>query len=170
VYRNINIWVGDSKFPSDVIDDVVIRFKVEKSWIYSNDLESESIVLSRYSDGKWNPLETAFESEDSDYFYYAAKSPGFSPFAILIPGITEIVLSENSSAENTTVMSMGDEIVPVNTEVTQDKESSKAVLFFLFAGMIATVGFVGYRYRAHYEKMYLQISNPDGKRYRRMKK
>jgi PGF-pre-PGF domain-containing protein len=138
VYRNINIWVGDSKFPSDVIDDVVIRFKVEKSWIYSNDLESESIVLSRYSDGKWNPLETAFESEDSDYFYYAAKSPGFSPFAILIPGITEIVLSENSSAENTTVMSMGDEIVPVNTEVTQDKESSKAVLFFLFAGMIST--------------------------------
>ncbi|MBP1909263.1 PGF-pre-PGF domain-containing protein [Methanolobus bombayensis] len=170
VYRNLNIWVGDSKFPSDVIDDVVIRFKVEKSWVYSNDIEPESIVLSRYYSEKWSPLETSFESEGDDYLYYAAKSPGFSPFVILVPEISETVLSEDISDENTTVMSMGDEIVPVETGVNQDKKSIKTLLFFLLAAIIAAVGAVGYRYRGHYEKLYLQISNPDGKRYRRFKK
>lgn len=171
VYRNLNIWVGDSKFPSDVIDDGVIRFKVEKSWVNSNDLEPDSIVLSRYSDGKWALLETSFESEEGDYLHYTAKSPGFSPFAILVPEVTETILSKNSSAENTTVMSMGDEIVPVGKEVTPDKKSSKGILLFLAAGiMIAVVAIAGYRYRGHYEELYLQISNPDGKRYRRLKK
>jgi PGF-pre-PGF domain-containing protein len=171
VYRNLNIWVGDSKFPSDVIDDGVIRFKVEKSWVNSNDLEPDSIVLSRYSDGKWALLETSFESEEGDYLHYTAESPGFSPFAILVPEVTETILSKNSSAENTTVMSMGDEIVPVGKEVTPDKKSSKGILLFLVAGiMIAVVAIAGYRYRGHYEELYLQISNPDGKRYRRLKK
>ncbi len=170
VYKNLNIWVGDSKFPSEVISDVVIRFKVEKSWVYFNGIEQDSIVLSRYSNEKWTLLDTSFESEDGDYLYYTAKTPGFSPFAILVPTITETILSENSSAANQSVMSMGDEIVPVGAELPQDKKSNKGILLFLILGMIAAVGVVGYRYRGHYEQLYLQISNPDGKRYRRLKK
>jgi PGF-pre-PGF domain-containing protein len=170
VYKNLNIWVGDSKFPSDVISDVIIRFKVEKSWLNSNDVDQDSIVLSRYSDGKWTLLETSFESDDGDYLYYTAKTPGFSPFAILVPDITETILSENISAVNQSLMSMGDEIVPVSSETSQDKSSSKGILLFLLACIITAVGVVGYKYRGHYEQLYLQISNPDGKRYRRLKK
>jgi PGF-pre-PGF domain-containing protein len=170
VYKNLNIWVGDSKFPSEVISNVLIRFKVEKSWVYSNNVEQDSIVLSRYSNGKWALLDTSFEREDGDYMYYVAETPGFSPFAILVPNITETILSENSSAENQSVMSIGDEIVPVGTEVPQDKQSNKGVLLLLFVGIVTAVGIAGYRYRGHYEQLYLQISNPDGKRYRRLKK
>ncbi|MDI3487014.1 MAG: hypothetical protein PWQ51_1987 [Methanolobus sp.] len=170
VYKNLNIWVGDSKFPAEMISDVVIRFKVEKSWIDSNNVEQDSIVLSRYSDGKWKLLDTSFESEDEDYLYYAAQTPGFSPFAILIPGVSEAVSSENNSTENQSVMSTGDELIPVETGITQNKKSYKGILLFLFVGLIGAVGFVGYRYRGHYEQLYLQISNPDGKRYRRLKK
>jgi hypothetical protein len=153
-----------------MISDVVIRFKVEKSWIDSNNVEQDSIVLSRYSDGKWKLLDTSFESEDEDYLYYAAQTPGFSPFAILIPGVSEAVSSENNSTENQSVMSTGDELIPVETGITQNKKSYKGILLFLFVGLIGAVGFVGYRYRGHYEQLYLQISNPDGKRYRRLKK
>ncbi|WMW25860.1 PGF-pre-PGF domain-containing protein [Methanolobus sediminis] len=168
VYKNLNIWVGDSKFSSDVISDVIIRFKVEKSWVYFNDVEQDSIVLSRYSGGEWTLLETTFESEDEDYLYYSAETPGFSPFAILVPGVTTLI--ESSSAENQSAMSIGDEIVPVGTEVPQDKKSNKGILLLLLVGMIGAIGFVGYKYRGHYEQLYLQISNPDGKRYRRLKK
>jgi len=47
VYKNLNIWIGDSKFPSDMIYDVVITFRVDKSWIHSNELDSQSVKLYR---------------------------------------------------------------------------------------------------------------------------
>jgi PGF-pre-PGF domain-containing protein len=169
VYKNLNMWVGDSKFPSDMIYDVVIKFKVEKSWIYSDDRDSELVKLYRYSDGVWNPLETSIIDEDGEYFYYEAKSPGFSPFAIIIPDTSRNVMMENSSFINETKMSIGDDFIPVEgTDVSQN--SKRPLVFLLITGLIAAIVVLGVKYRPHYDKMYLQITNPDGKRYRRMKK
>jgi hypothetical protein len=169
VYKNLNIWIGDSKFPSDMIYDVVITFRVDKSWIHSNELDSQSVKLYRYSGGMWNSLETSIIDEDGDYFYYEAKSPGFSPFAIVIPDASEIIMEENSSFLNETKMSVGDNPVSVeDTNVSQDSKKSLILLFLI--GLIVAVAVVGIKYRSQYEKLYMQIGNPDGKRYRRIKK
>ncbi len=117
----------------------------------------------------WNSLETSIIDEDGDYFYYEAKSPGFSPFAIVIPDASEIIMEENSSFLNETKMSVGDNPVSVeDTNVSQDSKKSLILLFLI--GLIVAVAVVGIKYRSQYEKLYMQIGNPDGKRYRRIKK
>ncbi len=81
IYKYLNIWVGNSGFatPSN-IENAVVCFKVEKSWI--KDIDQSSIILNRYSDNKWNQLPTNLSGEDNKYLYFTAQTPGFSPFAI----------------------------------------------------------------------------------------
>jgi len=59
-----------------------LKFKIEKSWISANNIKTETIALYRYSNGVWNKLSTTKLSEDSNYIYYEATTPGFSYFAI----------------------------------------------------------------------------------------
>ncbi|NYT20117.1 MAG: PGF-pre-PGF domain-containing protein [Methanosarcinales archaeon] len=83
VYQNMNIWVGNVAFGDDKIEDAVIGFRVSKEWLSENGIEASSIVLYRYSDGKWNQLSTINIDEDGEYIYFEAETPGFSPFAIV---------------------------------------------------------------------------------------
>jgi PGF-pre-PGF domain-containing protein len=83
VYKSLNIWVGDSGFgTSKNIENSVVCFKVEKSWLDDKNIDRSSITLNRYSDKKWNQLPTSLSGEDERYLYFTAKTPGFSPFAI----------------------------------------------------------------------------------------
>ncbi|MBU2589515.1 MAG: PGF-pre-PGF domain-containing protein, partial [Nanoarchaeota archaeon] len=64
-------------------DDIVeaeIEFDVEKTWLENNS-EAANILLLRYTDS-WNELETSLVSEDDNKYYFKAKTPGFSDFAI----------------------------------------------------------------------------------------
>ena len=60
---------------------IKIKFKVPKSWISSNSVDSTTISLFRYSSG-WTKLTTAQTSTDDAYYYFEAISPGFSTFAV----------------------------------------------------------------------------------------
>ncbi len=84
VYKSLNIWVGNGGYGNDKanLENAVIGFKVEKSWMQDKGIDSSSIILNRYSDKKWNELPTSFSGEDDKYLYFTAKSPGFSPFAV----------------------------------------------------------------------------------------
>ncbi|MDQ1274799.1 MAG: hypothetical protein QG610_371 [Euryarchaeota archaeon] len=83
VYKYFNLWVGNGGYGnSDNIENPVICFKVEKTWIKDKDIDQSSITLNRYSDAKWNSLSTSLSGEDDTYLYFTAKAPGFSPFAI----------------------------------------------------------------------------------------
>ncbi len=65
------------------VTDATISHKVLKSWLASNNLNKEDIVLVRFVAGAgWQQLDTLVEKEDDTYVYYAAKTPGFSFFAI----------------------------------------------------------------------------------------
>ncbi|MDG6244414.1 MAG: PGF-pre-PGF domain-containing protein [Methanolobus sp.] len=169
VYKNLNIWVGDSKFGTNVLLDIAVNFKVEKSWLYSNDLDFGSVELYRYSGSKWVPEDTYFIYEDEDYFYYEAKCNGFSSFAITVPATEEIIVQDDDLVSNETRMSVSDEfIVDNDDDVSQNKKRS--LIFILLIGIISAVVLAGIKYRGQYEKLYMQIGNPDGKRYRRIKK
>ena len=60
---------------------IKIRFKVPKTWITTNNIDSLKVSLYRYNNG-WDKLVTTRASSDSAYYYYEAISPGFSTFSI----------------------------------------------------------------------------------------
>ena len=83
VFKSFNLWVGNSGFATSTnIENPVICFKVEKSWMKDKGIDQSSIILNRYSDKKWNPLTTKQSGDDEKYLYFTAETPGFSPFAI----------------------------------------------------------------------------------------
>ena len=82
------------------INKVRIKFKVEKSWVNNNNIDPDTIALNRYADGQWNKLPTTKLSEDDNYYYYEAESPGLSVFAIT----GEKVTIETTTTRVTTVL------------------------------------------------------------------
>ncbi len=83
VYKNINIWVGNSGFSStENLENARINFRVPTAWIFENNINESSITLYIYSQDKWNSLSTVLSKEDRDYFYFTAETSGFSSFAI----------------------------------------------------------------------------------------
>ncbi|MBA7701626.1 hypothetical protein ES703_110367 [subsurface metagenome] len=85
-------------------ENVTIDFRVNKTWLDEQDLTYDSVALYR-KPGKpniWDELNTSFVSEDEDYYYFSAISPGFSIFVIVIDlsvcnnnNICETELGEN---------------------------------------------------------------------------
>ena len=60
------------------IETATITFEVQKSW--ANNFKK--VMLMRYNESRWNPLETNLVNETNNYYIYEAKTPGFSFFAI----------------------------------------------------------------------------------------
>ena len=63
------------------IENTTIEFKVNNSWIVNNNVDQDSITLNRYTT-QWTALPTTKKSNDGNYAYYFAETPGFSLFAI----------------------------------------------------------------------------------------
>jgi PGF-pre-PGF domain-containing protein len=83
VYRSFNVWVEDGKLTnSNDIENPVICFKVEKSWVQNKGIDQSSIVLNRYNDRKWNQLPTNFLREESKYLYFTSNVSEISCFSI----------------------------------------------------------------------------------------
>ena len=83
VYKNMNIWLGKAGYAIEHnIQNPVIGFKVQRSWIQDNSIDENSIKLNRYSGDVWNALPTTKTNEDATYIYFESQTPGFSPFAI----------------------------------------------------------------------------------------
>ncbi len=83
VFKNMGIYVGNLGWASpNNIADPTIGFIVHKSWVNENNIDKSTITLNRYSDEKWNPLETDLIDEDQDSLYFESKTPGFSQFAV----------------------------------------------------------------------------------------
>lgn len=100
IYKFINIWVGNGgAVTPDNIENAAVNFKVEKSWIQDKNIDKSSITLNRYSDAKWNALQTSLTGEDDNYLYFAAQTPGFSPFAITGKAANETVNATSSETQ-----------------------------------------------------------------------
>lgn len=83
VFKHIGIYVGNLGWANpNNIANPTIGFIVNKIWVTENEIERSSITLNRFSNGKWNPLETSLKKEDSDFLYFESKTPGFSIFAV----------------------------------------------------------------------------------------
>jgi PGF-pre-PGF domain-containing protein len=103
LYKYINIWVGNSGFATpDNIENPVVYFKVEKSWIQDKNMDKSSINLNRYNNSKWEQLSTNLSGEDDNYLYFTANTQGFSsPFAITGEMAAKEALNVTSSETQT---------------------------------------------------------------------
>ncbi len=83
VYKNLNIWVGSGGvITPDTIENASIEFKVDKTWVQNNNIDLSTVTLNRYSGSSWNALPTTLVKDDGAFYYFRAKTPGFSPFSI----------------------------------------------------------------------------------------
>ena len=92
------------------IETANIKFKVPKSWLSSNGIRENNIVLYRY-DSAWTQLSTKVVSTDAVNIYYEATTPGFSTFAV---GIKSEEQEEEIPTTTTTTT------LPSKTDVTPE--------------------------------------------------
>ncbi|MPN45199.1 hypothetical protein SDC9_192766 [bioreactor metagenome] len=90
IYENVNIWVGSGRIAnSDNIENAVVGFRVEKSWLEKNevDIDDKDSLNLWYYDKSWKKLETTkLDESNNTYIFYEAKTPGFGHFVIVAAG------------------------------------------------------------------------------------
>lgn len=102
VYKNLNIWAGTKK-----IKEVLIRFKVDNSWITDNDLAGSDVKMVKWDGSKWVQLETLEMDWDNTYTFYEAKTDALYVFAItglkgeLVPIATQAIEITETPAKAT---------------------------------------------------------------------
>ncbi|MCQ1535082.1 TIGR04279 domain-containing protein [Methanosarcina sp. KYL-1] len=100
IYSYLNIWVGNEGFPTpENIENPIVGFRVSRAWITENKIGEDSIVLQHFSENQWNPLPTVKVSEDEEYIYFEAETPGFSPFAITSRKKTIVIEAKSGEKE-----------------------------------------------------------------------
>ncbi|MGB8216013.1 MAG: PGF-pre-PGF domain-containing protein [Candidatus Methanoperedens sp.] len=96
VYKNVNIWAGTKR-----IKEALIRFKVENTWLGSNNFAGSDIKMIKWDGSKWVQIETAEKTMNSTYTYYEAKTDSFSSFAIT--GLKGVVVPTATPAVEETI-------------------------------------------------------------------
>jgi PGF-pre-PGF domain-containing protein len=132
VYRNINIWVGNSGFSSpENLENARVNFRVSRAWITEQGISEKTVTLYRYGQGSWNSLPTTPSGEDNNYLYFTAETPGFSPFAISSTEkrIQSIEISPAKTRENQTLnkektSEEGKQGIPASDLKKEEKKSS----------------------------------------------
>lgn len=79
VYNYVNIWAGTKK-----IQEALIKFKVENSWIASKGVASSEVKMLKWDGSKWIVLPTTEKSKDATHTYYEARTESFSSFAVSV--------------------------------------------------------------------------------------
>lgn len=73
--------INKTNFENENIDNALIEFKANKSWVTRNDIDPSKVHLYRYNE-TWLGLTTQLMNETTDQYFYQAETPGFSYFAI----------------------------------------------------------------------------------------
>jgi len=132
VFKNMGIYVGNLGWASpNNIANPTIRFIVHKSWVNENNIDKSTITLNRYSDGKWNPLETDLINEDQDSLHFESKTPGFSQFAVTGTEASAAQGGEGGVVSEPTIVVERKEPV---TEQTPDEKDTGIPGFSLLTG------------------------------------
>jgi PGF-pre-PGF domain-containing protein len=80
IYKYLEM--NKTNIEDEEIENITIKFQVEKEWLESSNMSENDVVLWRYNGTEWIALETIVIDENSVFFFYEATSPGFSFFAI----------------------------------------------------------------------------------------
>lgn len=85
-YRQIEpIGVNPSVFSSGVIS-----FRVTSSWLATQQVTPDQLVMLRNHDDIWTQLSTTYVRQEGNYYYFTAVTPGFSYFAVAVRNATVV--------------------------------------------------------------------------------
>ena len=79
----------ETNFQDSDLTDIMIRFRILKSWFKDNGVSQDDVVLRRLVGTKWTELPTKYLSEDSRYYIFESTSPGFSYYSLSTKKPTE---------------------------------------------------------------------------------
>lgn len=118
-----------------------IKFRVSKAWAEQEGVSPSQIVLAKYANG-WVEVETKFEGEDSEYYYFRANLDSFSLFAIVAK--TEAVKTPTKETPTAitptpTVVKTVETTTPQEIETTKGIPGFEAVIALAVVAMAALV-------------------------------
>ncbi|MCE8424924.1 MAG: PGF-pre-PGF domain-containing protein, partial [Candidatus Methanoperedens sp.] len=125
VYRNVNVWAGTKR-----LKEAVVRFKVENSWLSSNNLARSDIKMVKWDSSEWVLIETTEKNKDDKYTYYEAKTDTFSVFAIT--GMKGGAVPTEVPAGAVTETTLGQTVTPTAPTTGPTKKGTPA-----FEGIVA---------------------------------
>lgn len=132
VYKYIS--VTKKNLDDENIETGKIKFKVGKSWITDNNVDADTIALYRYAQDEWNELSTSKVSEDDDYIYYEAETPGFSYFAI-----SGEKIAVETTTTTTTVAPTTTTLPPTTTTMPAMPEEIAGIQTWVVAVIVAVI-------------------------------
>jgi PGF-pre-PGF domain-containing protein len=144
VYKYIEI--NASNLVEENISNIKIQFQVNKSWISSNNINRATIALNRYKDNIWQELTTKELSEDNDYLYYEAETPGFSTFAVT--GEEAMATTVAATTVATTIATTVKTTIPYIPTEMGGIQSWVIILLILIVAVII-IFFLVYKKRPH---------------------
>ena len=126
------IEIRKTNLDNDIIDEGTIKFKVPKTWLSSNNVAEDKVLLFRYT-GKWEELVTKKVSSTSTNAYYEATTPGFSTFAIGAQSIAAVTTTTTTVASESTTTT-----TTVPAMVEPPKKKGKLGIFIIL-GILAAI-------------------------------
>lgn len=122
------------------VESVTIDFKVEKSWMETNNINADTIALHRYNEknDQWSKLDTTKISEDSENISYRAASPGLSVFAIT---------GESKSVAPGEILPTGEEPIAERPAVLEIIKKDYWKIILVVAGFAIAVGGLVYFFK-----------------------
>ncbi|MDP3104160.1 MAG: PGF-pre-PGF domain-containing protein [Candidatus Methanoperedens sp.] len=131
----LNIWPGSKR-----IQEALIRFRIENSWIVSEGLTSENLRMYRWDGKKWNELETRVLSKDASATNFEAKTDAFAYFAITGPKAATGKGTETTAAPTVTAPGGKPSATAIAPPVAQQPIS--LVYIIILIGVIAVVAYL----------------------------
>jgi PGF-pre-PGF domain-containing protein len=118
IYKSFNIYINNRNV--NYIENTVVGFQVEQSWLKENNFDKSAIVLNRYISGKWVAVPVTITGQDTKYVYFTAKVSGYSSFAITGTTNQTIVTTEqnvNNNSAGSVNLSNQNEIIRLLNEI-----------------------------------------------------
>jgi hypothetical protein len=106
------------------IESAKIKFRVNKSWMNENEVNSESIKMKRY-DESWISLPTFKIGEDESSFFYEALTEKLSVFAIT-GEVVEVEVEEKVKIEEAPEIKLPSPPLPAETQIPPTPISTPA--------------------------------------------
>lgn len=131
VYHYIQV---DKNVSDAAVNQTIIRFEVNKTWITENNVNKSEISLLRYTD-KWNKLQTSEITDDNKTVLYEAISPGLSVFAI---GVETVAVAQPTVEQPATEEKKEEGTPPPATE--QVKRNAWKIVVIVVAFVIVVAG------------------------------